>query len=277
MPRRTIEASTLDAHPNRREILAVLARLPQVGDGELPRLAASWQNTALLARARSKALQPDSPLVLEVLSAFEALQALFADDIGGTADYVTVDPQVATTALKAMRDAIAGAYARPTLRRTEYRALMAPWRTVFAHDAVDEPDLGSRGMEVRELLGVLPRLAGRCHDSAAAADWEIILAATERLDQDVRRLARDEAWRVAVLTSRRRMWTLIRRSGAECLGRYCPSCRQRNTGDDALRVLGLTMDAACGLLVADTLDATLLDVLTVPVQILLHARPAADA
>lgn len=275
MPR--LSASTLDAHPNRREILAVLARLPQVGDAELPRLAAHWDNTALLTRARAKALQPDSPLVLEVLSAFEALQALFADDLSSATDFVTVDAHVATVALKAMRDAIAGAYARPVLRRSEHRALLTAWRAVFPTDAVDEPDLGSRGMEVRELLGVLPRLAGRCHDSAAAVDWEILLAVTARLDEDIRRLARDEAWRVAVLTSRRRLWTLIRRSGAEGLGRYCSTCRHRNTGDDALRVLGLAMDAACGLLVADTLDEALLDVLTVPVPLLLHARPVADA
>ena len=77
--------------------------------------------------------------------------------------------------------------------------------------------------------------------------------------------ARSEAWNAAVLTSRRRLWALVRRSGAEGIGRFCGSCQSRGTGDEASRVLALTLDAACALLVADAIDENLLDILTLPV------------
>src|SRR3954463_15767373 len=111
--KRTTEIVALDDHPNLPEILGVLAQLAHVSDADLPRLAKAWHNTVFLAEARARALSPDSPLVLEVLSAFEAVQALFADDLSGEEDYLSVEPEVAAVALKAIRDAIAAAYARP--------------------------------------------------------------------------------------------------------------------------------------------------------------------
>ena len=135
--RRTTAIARLEQHPNLTEVLGVLARLAHVTDDELPRLAAAWANDPFLASARDRALGPDSPLVCEVLSAFDAVSALFADDVRGDEPYVTVDPAVAVVALKAVRDAIAGAYARPVLSRTEHVALMRPWRAVYAQaDAV---------------------------------------------------------------------------------------------------------------------------------------------
>src|SRR3954463_11042603 len=111
--KRTTEIVALDDHPNLPKILGVLAQLAHVSDADLPRLAKGWHNTVFLAEARARALSPDSPLVLEVLSAFEAVQALFADDLSGEEDYLSVEPEVAAVALKAIRDAIAAAYARP--------------------------------------------------------------------------------------------------------------------------------------------------------------------
>ncbi|HET6815848.1 MAG TPA: hypothetical protein VFH66_01285 [Mycobacteriales bacterium] len=267
--RRTAEIVSLDEHPNLPEILGVLAQLAHVSDADLPRLAKAWHNTVFLAEARARALSPDSPLVLEVLSAFEAVQALFADDLSGEEDYLSVEPEIASVALKAIRDAIAAAYARPVLSRTEHSALMASWRAVYPIDLVEEPDLGERGHEIKTLLSAMPRLAMRCHDDEAARLFESIVDISWVLDEDVRGVARQEAWNAAVLTNRRRVWELVRRSGAEGIGRYCPSCRTRNDDDQTTRVLALCLDAACAMLVSDAIDDNLLDVLTLPVQSLI--------
>jgi hypothetical protein len=71
---------------------------------------------------------------------------------------------------------------------------------------------------------------------------------------------------------------MVRRSGAEGLGRYCARCRQRGDDDDTAAVLSLCLDAACGLLVADAIDDTFIDILTMPVNSLVpEPRPAAEA
>lgn len=279
MTRRKIASIvSLDEHPNLPEILGVLAQLAHVTDSDLSRLADSWHNTVFLAEARGRALEPDSPLVLEVLAAFEAVQALFADDVAGDTDYTDVDPEVASIALKAIRDAIAAAYARPTLSRAEHTALLAAWRAVYPNDLVDEPDLGERAAQVKALLSAMPRLATRCHDSSAAALYDEILHSSWTLDEDVRSVAREEAWQAAVLTNRRRVWGLVRRSGAEGIGRFCPQCRTRHDDDDTMRVLALCVDAACALLVSDAIDDNLVDVLTLPVQHLIpRQRTSPDA
>jgi len=277
MPRRkTGSIVTLDAHPNLPEILGVLAQLPHVSDADLRRLAGAWHNTVFLAEARARSLDPDSPLVLEVLAAFEAVQSLFADDVSGEPDYVDVEPEVASIALKAIRDAIAAAYARPILSRAEHNALFAAWRAVYPTDAVEEPDLGARAAQVKGLLAAMPRLATRCHDTNAAAMYDEILHTTWTLDEDVRAVAREEAWQAAVLTNRRRVWGLVRRSGAEGLGRYCAQCRTRQDDSDTMRVLALCLDAACALLVSDTIDDNLVDVLTLPVQKLIPKQRTAS-
>src|SRR3954447_4156380 len=89
--RRTAPIESLDVHPNLPEILGVLAQLPHVSDGDLCRLADAWHNTVAIAEARAHALEPDSPLVLEVLAAFEAVQSLFADDLEGDDEFLEVD------------------------------------------------------------------------------------------------------------------------------------------------------------------------------------------
>lgn len=272
--RRIATIETLDTHPNLPEILGVLAQLPHISDRDLTRLAAAWHNTVALAEARARALDPDCPLVLEVLAAFEAVQALFDDDedqYDGSADKQTV-----TVALKAIRDAIAAAYARPVLSRAEHADLMAAWRAVYPTDTVDEPDLGARSAEVKALLQAMPLLATRCHDDGAASLYDSILATSWTLDEDVRSVAREEAWQAALLTSRRRVWGLVRRSGAEGIGRFCSQCRTRSDDDDTIRVLGICLDAACALLVADAIDDNLVDVLTLPVQALIPRQRTGD-
>lgn len=265
---RHLQITHLEEHPNLEEILGVLAQLAHVGDDHLVALARSWRNTGHVAEARRRALSPDAPLVVEVLAAFDALSALFADDLAGGPDYVRIRPEVTTTALKAVRDAIAAAYARPILSRGQYVGLMGAWRAVYPRPTVHEPDLGPAAGEVKRLLGTLPALAGRCHDAEGRRVYDGLLVAAMTLDESAHREAVASAFRAAVATGRRRVWTLVRRSAAEGLGRHCPSCRRRPVPDDDVRdderVLELCADAACALLVQDALDASATTRLTAP-------------
>ena len=277
MTRRTTAIARLEQHPNVHEVLGVLARLAHVRDADLPRLASAWSNDAFLASARDRALTPDSPLVCEVLSAFDAVSALFADDVRGEAPYLTVDPAVAVVALKAVRDALAGAYARPVLSRAEHAALLRPWRAVYAEADATEPDLGPQDREVRALLSALPRLATRCHDPEGQALWDGLVDQSFVAESD-RAEARSSAFSAAVVTSRRRVWALVRRSGAEGLGRTCTSCREPRVLDrESERVLGLCLDAACALLVADALPDATTALLTLPVRALVPAQRSASS
>ena len=279
MARRTAMVERLEDHPNLPEVLGVLAQLAHIGDDDLPRLAGAWTNNLAVASARDRALSPDSPLICEVLAAFDALGALFADDLEGEASYLVVEAPIVSTALKAVRDAVAAVYARPILTRAEYGALVAPWRSVYPQATVDEPDLGPRAEQVKTLLGLMPLLAGRCHDEAGQ---ELFDALVDRsfADESDRAEAVESAFQAAVLTSRRRVWALIRRSGAEGLSRPCASCG-RGPGPSAdperehQRVMALCLDAACALLVADALPDATTELLTQPIASLvpLQRRP----
>lgn len=269
--------SRLEEHPNVSEVLGVLAQLAHISDADLSRLAELWCNSPSLSAARDRALGPDSPLVVEVLAAFDAVGALFAEDLLGEAAYVTVDPAVTGRALKSVRDALAAAYARPVLHRAEYAALMRPWWTVYPDPHTLETDLGPRGEQVKSLLAALPVLAGRCHDTAGRALFDALVdrsfvAEAERAE------AAAAAFQAAVLTSRRRVWALIRRTGTEGLSRPCAACRRSVPADDSedRRVLGLCLDAACALLVADALPDSSTALLTDPVTSVIPLQRAAD-
>lgn len=271
--RRTEVIEDLTDHPNLSEIIGVLAQLAHIRDDDLPRLAQAWQDTQVVRTARSAALSPDSPLVLEVLSAFDAVSALFADDVRGEAAYVTVPTAQVRTALCAVRDAIAGAYAKPALSRDAHAALLAPWRSVYPTTTVVEPDLGPQSAQVKELLGLLPSLATRCHDEVSRSLYDALCDRAFVGEQD-RTSASEDAFDAAVLTSRRRVWALVRRTGAESLGRPCPQCRTTVAGDDPdlRRVLELCLDAACALLVADALPDPVTRLLTDPVTSLIPVQ-----
>ena len=276
MGRHTTTVSRLEEHPNLAEVLGVLAQLAHVGDDHLVALADAWVNSPALAEARDRALSPDSPLVVEVLAAFDALTALFADDLAGEADYVVVDSAVTIRALKAVRDAIAASYARPTLTKTEYAALMRPWRAVFVTPTVDEPDLGPRADQVKALLSALPRLSARCHDADGQALFEALVDRSFVAEAD-RAQAAETAFQAAVLTSRRRVWALIRRTGAEGLLRACHTCRVPVTADrEGQRVLELCLDAACSLLVADAVPDSCTGLLADPVLALIPQQRQPD-
>ena len=281
MARRTSLIDRLENHPNLDEILGVLAQLAHISDADLPRLAEAWSNTSAVAEARDRALSPNSPLVLEVLAAFEAISALFDEDLRGEAAYVTIDPAITSLALKAVRDGVAAAYARPSLTRAEYALLLRPWRTVYPVATVDEPDLGPRSGEVKALLAALPQLAHRCHDTTGQALYEALVDRSFT-DESDRADARAAAFHAAVLTSRRRIWALVRRSGAEGLSRPCTECRRgpgtvMTGGREEARVMALCLDAACALLVADTLPDSSVDVLLRPVSALVPQQRRPDA
>jgi hypothetical protein len=269
MTRRSSTISVLEEHPNLPEILGVLAQLAHIRDADLPKLADAWSNTVAVAEARDRALSPDSPLVLEALAAFEALGALFDDDLRGEAAYVTVASDVTTTALKAVRDAIAASYARPILSRAEYSSLMRAWRVVYPAATVEEPDLGPRSDQVKALLAMMPKLSTRCHDAEGRQLYDALVdrsftAETDRAD------ARAEAFQAAVLTSRRRVWALVRRSGTEGLLRGCRECGSVEVDErENERVMTMCLDAACALLVADTLSDEMTRLLTEPVTSLI--------
>lgn len=280
MARRPAVIQRLEDHPNLTEVLGVLAQLAHISDDDLPRLATAWQNPLPAAAARARALSPESPLVCEVLAAFDALGALFADDLAGDAAYLVVEPDVVATALKAVRDALAAAYALPVLTRSEHAALMAPWRAVYPRTTVHEPDLGPRSDHVKALLALMPRLAGRCHDEAGRTLFDALLdrSFTGELD---RAEAIESAFSAAVVTSRRRVWALVRRSGAEGLSRPCTSCRRGAGGTlerarEHERVMALCLDAACALLVADALPDATTELLIAPVEALLPLRRRSD-
>ena len=274
MARRTVDR--LEDHPNLGDILGVLAQLAHVADRDLPLLADAWTNNSAVAAARDRALSPDSPLVLEVLAAFEAVAALFEDDLRGEAAYLTVDPAITSTALKAVRDAIAGSYARPVLSRSEHAALLRPWRTVYPQALVVEPDLGPNGDAVKALLAVMPRLAMRCHDSEGQAVYDVLVDRSF-VDESDRSSARDTAFQAAVLTSRRRVWALVRRSGAEGLSRPCRTCSAGVDEREVSRVLALCLDAACALLVSDAVRDEVSAALVDPVASLIPLQRRASS
>ena len=275
---RTTVVQCLEEHPNLSAVLGVLAQVAHISDDDLPRLAQGWVNSPSIAAARDKALAPDSPLVVEVLAAFDAISALFADDLHGEAPYVTVDPRVTTLALKAVRDAVAAVYARPVLTRAEYAALLRPWLAVYPAASSGEPDLGPEGERVKALLATLPQLAGRCHDQRGRLLFDDLVDRSF-VGEDDRAQAAASAFEAAVLTRRRRVWALVRRTGAEGLHRPCADCgRHRGVEDEreTARVLSLCLDAACALLVADALPDACTDLLTEPVAALLPLQRRPD-
>ena len=140
-PRRLTVVS-LDQHPNSREVRGILDRLPTLTEQQIARLAHGWRDSAFLAHACNRALSPDSPLIIEVLTAFDALDGGDADSAvpAGPDPAVPVTfgtalkPQIGNIAKKAIRDAMAAAYARPILGRADYIALIGPWRRTFPAD-----------------------------------------------------------------------------------------------------------------------------------------------
>ncbi|MQA04259.1 MAG: hypothetical protein GEV07_16545 [Streptosporangiales bacterium] len=124
-------------HPNLDEITGIVGQIPLLGVDDLYLLGEVWTNTAEVASARDRALDPECPLVVDVLRTFESITTTFRDTLADAEH-----PDAANDGLKALRDAVAGAFARPTLSRREYKVLLRPWRTAFPVPRLDVGDLG---------------------------------------------------------------------------------------------------------------------------------------
>ena len=270
--RRTI--TSLDDHPNADEIIDVLARMVDLSDEELTRLAAAWRNDEHVSAARSAALSPDSPLVLEALASFDSLAFLYADDLAGTAEYVVLPAPVTALALKAVRDAVAAAYARPVLSAEDHARLISPWRSVFGSSSGALPDFGPQHTMIIEMLSALPHLACRSHDVSATERFESLLEAGLHVDPEEHAQAFDRAWHAAITTRRRRLWQLATRSAHEAYYRRCSQC-DRSGGDEDRMVLALCLGAVVGVLVKDVLDDKTVATLAAPAAVLVPQQRTA--
>ena len=255
--------TSTETHPHCAEILGVLAQIVHLDDEGLRRLALAWRDTADVARARDKALQPDTPLILEVLSAFDSLAGLFADDLTGTAPYVTLPAPTTALALKAVRDAVAAVYARPVLTQQEYAELSAPWHSVYPERRMQMPDFGPQHHEVLALLTTIPGLACHRHDDVAASLWNNLLVHARGIDSEAHSMAIESAWQAAILTGRRRLWFLASRSANESFTRACGACARLVTDDDKA-VLAICLGVVAAMLVRDVLDTESADTLLAP-------------
>lgn len=264
-------------HPNRSEIFGVLAQMIHLGDDQLPTLAEHWTNTELAARARSKALSPDAPLILEVLAAFDSVAFLFAEDLDGAASYLTIDPTVTVIALKAVRDAIAAAYAQPVLTAAEHAELLRPWRLLFATNSLTEPDFGPDRADIARLFCLLPSLAGRCHDDMGQMLMQSVSDGSSGIDPVAHHAALAAAWGAAVVTRRRRLWRLARRTGTEAFSRRCAHCSQAAGSEDDVQLLAYCLGGIYALLVHDALDDESFRVLHQPIAGLIPRQRQAPA
>lgn len=264
-------------HPNRGEIFSVLAQMIHLGDEQLPVLADRWINTEVVSRARSKALSPDSPLILEVLAAFDSVSFLFAEDLDGSADYLTVEPKVTVVALKAIRDAIAAAYAEPILSPAEHTELLAPWRSLFPTNSLTEPDFGPDRGDIARLFRLMPSLASRCHDDLGRLLWQSVSDRSAGVDPVAHSAAIDAAWDAAVVTRRRRLWRLARRTGTEAFSTRCPACTQRASSDEDVALLTYCLGGVYAMLVRDAIDDESFRVLHDPVAGLIPRQRQAPA
>ncbi len=281
--RRRASYTRLEEHPQLQDVVALLAEVPHLRDDQLRALAAAWRNTTTAAEGRRRALSPDTLLVVDMLRAFDDVAALYADDLDGEADYLTVDASVVSVALKAVRDAIAGTIARPQLSRAQHAGLLAPWREVLgAGGQSTSHDLGPAPAEVQGVLDTVSRLSGRCHDADDARTFDGLLVRAMTRDSEARDDAVATAYATAVVTGRRRLWTLLRRHAGEPGLEAAQRCRTCGTAApspyDAERVQALAADAACALLVSDLLEPAALDTLLAPLSGLIPLqRPAAEA
>lgn len=268
-----VAITSTETHPHCAEILGVLAQVVHLDDEGLRRLALAWRDTADVARARDRALQPETPLILEVLAAFDSLSGLFADDLEGTASYITLPAPTTALALKAVRDAVAAAYARPVLTQQEYADLSAPWHSVYPERRMQMPDFGPQHHEVLALLTSIPGLGCHRHDEVAERIWNAMLVHARGIDPEAHAAAVESAWQAAILTGRRRLWFLAARSANESYGRGCGPCARLMTDDDKA-VLAICLGVVAAMLVRDVLDSGSAEALLAPAASLMPPTAA---
>jgi len=127
----------LVSHPNLDEITGIVGQIPLLDVDDLRLLGESWSNTTEAAQARARALDPECPLVVDVLRTFESITTTFRDTVAESDC-----PELAGSGLKALRDAVAGAFARPSLPRRGHKVPLKPGRTAFPAPRLDTGDIG---------------------------------------------------------------------------------------------------------------------------------------
>jgi len=283
--RRRSTMSCLDDHPNIHEILAILARVPQLTNYEIERLANGWRDNSFLASARNRALSPTSPLIIDVLAAFDRVDAVFFDQLDDLADTSESAPtkRMVNTALKAIRDSLAAAYARPILRRAEYIALIGPWHRALPAEETIPGGIVTRTAAIEELLQALVPLSTRCHDPESGRLFAKLAAAAASRDAEATTVAREAAWQRAVSSARKRQWMLLRQTVHDTLNRACARCGSSRraaveSADAVESVRALCADAVCGVLMADALEPAMMRTLVDPAAKLLPSprMPASD-
>jgi hypothetical protein len=115
MARRYSTVARLEDHPNLDEVLGGPWRSsPTSPTPTCPGWPRPGPTRWPSPRHAAGPCPPTARWCARCLAAFEAVGALFADDLLGEAPYLVVEADVASTALKAVRDAIAAVYARPS-------------------------------------------------------------------------------------------------------------------------------------------------------------------
>jgi hypothetical protein len=267
---------TLAEHPSADRIRDTLLRLPYLTPEQLSTLARTWRSTPVTTTARRRALAPGSPLVMDVLSVFDLLTTMYADELWAEGPHVVLPARTTRDALKAVRDAVAAVYAAPVLTRWEYLALSRPWRRAMRWAPAPPADRDRTWDALDRLLGGAAACRDRCHDAQQLVAFDAMVVAGLTRDASGRAGALEQAWTAAVACGRHRMWALLRRAAADTLRTGCARCRRTADGEDD-RVAGLVTDAAVGLLVGDLLSRENLRVLLEPVSGLLpRVEPAQE-
>jgi hypothetical protein len=231
--------------------------IPHLTDAEIERLAEAWTNCSALAVARDTALSARTPLIHEVLGVFESVDFLFHECCDDTPTK-TVDD-----ATKAIRDAVAAAFARPLLRRAQYRALMRPWRLVQQRPTA-RPLYGPQTGHITRLLDLISTVGNRCHDGAAERLFDELDNTALILNRELADHARAAVSAAVEITGRARLARFIEAGARRRASGGCQRCGE-TVGTSVCRVRMLCSDAAVALTVSDLLDDTLVEVLTVPV------------
>ena len=262
----------LATHPQVAAITGILGTLPHLITDELTALAGAFTDSPAVTAARAAALDADVPLVVDVLAAFSAVAEMYTPELTSTDS--SLEPALVRLGLHAVCDAVAGAYAAPTIGKRPSNLLLGPWRAVLGDPALAErhaPDLGPRPEQVDALLRRLRGLRTRCHDEVAAETVQSLLRIAHQMDVDAHAHADDLAARAAHLTSRQRLRVRLRRQVAQALLAPCPSCGGRPDSmsgyDDLELLVPLCFGAVQALLVADVLPPESLELLLSPLQV----------
>jgi hypothetical protein len=142
---------------------------------------------------------------------------------------------------------------------------------------MSEPDFGPDRGDVARLFRLMPSLAGRCHDDLGRLLWQSVTDRSAGVDPVAHSAALEAAWAAAVVTHRRRLWRLARRTGTEAFTGRCPACAQRAGTEEDVQLLTYCLGGVYAMLVRDAIDDESFRVLYDPVAGLIPRQRQAPA